>query len=162
MYPSIQRLGDYFWRVLTGSHDVCQQNHATHVETRCLEMESLVTKYTTEVPTPKWKTSSELPLEETVLLTGSTGRLGCHILMQLAEKVGIAKIYALNRPSALGLSSEVRQREALKTWGISVNPNAWKKIVFLEYDPSKDKLGLTEHIYSTVRSFPRRCFSPLT
>jgi hypothetical protein len=162
MYPTIQRLGEYFWRVLTGTHDVGEQNHAADVETRCLEMESLVTKYTTEVPTPGWKSSVELPLKETILLTGSTGRLGSHILKQLAEKVDTAKIYALNRPSASGLSSEVRQKGALESWGISVNQDAWEKIVFVEYDPSRDRLGLTEDAYSTVRFFLVKCFTLLT
>jgi hypothetical protein len=162
MNPSIQRLGEYFWRVLTGTHDVDGQNHAAHVETRCLEMESLVTKYTAGIPSPTWKTLPEPPLKETILLTGSTGRLGSHILKQLAEKVDTAKIYALNRPSALGLSSEVRQKGALESWGISVNQDAWEKIVFVEYDPSRDRLSLTEDVYGTVRFFLTKCLTLLT
>jgi thioester reductase-like protein len=110
-------------------------------------MESLVNKYTAEIPAPKWETSSESRREEAILLTGSTGRLGCYILNQLTEKENVVKIYALNRPSAIGLSAETRQKDALRTWGLSVNS---EKIVFLEYDPSKDKLGLTDDIYSTV------------
>lgn len=151
-HPSIQKLGDYFWGVLSGTLDVEEHNRAAHVETRCLEMESLVNKYTAEIPTPKWNTSPESRRKETILLTGSTGRLGCYVLKQLAENEGITRIYALNRPSALG-PSEARQKSAFKTWGISVNLDALEKIVFLECTLSKDKLGLTQDMYLRVR-FP--------
>ncbi|KAF7761593.1 hypothetical protein Agabi119p4_9585 [Agaricus bisporus var. burnettii] len=150
-HPSIQKLGDYFWGVLSGTLDVEEHNRAAHVETRCLEMESLVNKYTAEIPTPKWNTSPESRRKETILLTGSTGRLSCYVLKQLAENEGITRIYALNRPSALG-PSEARQKSAFKTWGISVNLDALEKIVFLECTLSKDKLGLTQDMYLRLQS----------
>lgn len=149
-HPSIQELGGYFWKVLTDNHDTSEESHATQIETRRLEMESLVTRYTAEISTPKWKTSLEPRREETILLTGSTGRLGCYVLKQLAENESIVKVYALNRASVLGLSAESKQKEALKLWGTSLDSDALKKIVYLEYDPSKDKLGLTEDTYSKV------------
>jgi hypothetical protein len=149
-HPSIQKLGDYFWRVLSATPDVSEQNRANHIERRCLEMESLVTKYTAEIPMPQWKVSPESRREETVLLTGSTGRLGCYVLQRLTEREDIVKVYALNRSNALNLSPGARQTEALRTWGITLDSNALEKIVFLEYDPSKEKLGLTDDNYSMV------------
>ncbi|XP_006463297.1 hypothetical protein AGABI2DRAFT_120116 [Agaricus bisporus var. bisporus H97] len=151
-HPSIQELGGYFWKVLTDNHDTSEESHATQIETRRLEMESLVTRYTAEISTPKWKTSLEPRREETILLTGSTGRLGCYVLKQLAENESIVKVYALNRASVLGLSAEYKQKEALKLWGTSLDSDALKKIVYLEYDPSKDKLGLTEDTYSKLQN----------
>jgi hypothetical protein len=156
--PTIQKLGDYFWRLLSGSHDVSEQNHTAHIQTRCLEMESLITKYTADIPTPRWKVTSDKRHVETIVLTGSTGRLGCYLLKQMVEREDIIKVFALNRPSASGVSAETRQNEALKTWNVSLDSSTLKKVVFLDYDPSKYRLGLTEDTYSTVSFFPWNVF----
>jgi len=152
-HPSIQKLGDYFWRVLSATPDVSEQDRANQIERRCLEMESLVTKYAASIPMPQWQVLPGSRREETILLTGSTGRFGCYILGQLAERDDIVKIYALNRSNALNISPEARQTEAMKTWGLSLNSDAVDKIVFLEYDPSEEKLGLTEDDHSMVKRF---------
>ncbi|KAJ3572833.1 hypothetical protein NP233_g2821 [Leucocoprinus birnbaumii] len=149
--PTIQQLGDYFWMLLTGTADVDGQDHAAQLEARCLQMESLVTKYTSDLPTPAWKTSVESTSEEVVILTGSTGRFGCHILKQLIDRSDVLKVYALNRPSASGNTSEERQQEAFARWGIDLTSGIWEKVVFLEYDTGKDKLGLDNDSYQTLQ-----------
>lgn len=151
-HPTIQQLGDYFWTVLTGTAHVQQSNGVDQIEKKGAEMQSLVTKYTTDIPAPAWKTSPTRPTTETVLLTGSTGRLGCHILKQLIDREDVLKVYALNRPNNQGMSTEARQREALNFWGIDTRPGTLEKVVFLDYDMSKDKLGLDD-LYDTVSVF---------
>ncbi|XP_006456444.1 hypothetical protein AGABI2DRAFT_211390 [Agaricus bisporus var. bisporus H97] len=150
-HPSILALGNRFWQVISGTEVSGDRDQATRMKTRCTEMESLVAKYTTAIPMPTWRILSEPCREETVLLTGSTGRLGCYILKQLTDREDILKVYALNR-SVLGLSSQERQREALKIWDLNINPEAFQKIVFLEYSPSENKLGLPEDAYLELQA----------
>ncbi|KXN87847.1 L-aminoadipate-semialdehyde dehydrogenase large subunit, partial [Leucoagaricus sp. SymC.cos] len=119
-HPSIQQLGDYFWMILTGIANMHEQNRAAQIETRCLQMQSLVAKNTAEIPTPAWTTPPASIDSATVLLTGSTGRLGCHILKQLIKHPDIVKV----------------------CWGIDLT-SAFEKVVFLDYDISKERLVTT-------------------
>ncbi|KXN82193.1 Polyketide synthase HetM [Leucoagaricus sp. SymC.cos] len=150
-HPSIQQLGDYFWMVLTGTASMNEQSRAAQIETRCLQMQSLVTKNTVEIPTPAWTASPASVDPEIVLLTGSTGRLGCHILKQLMERPDVLKVYALNRPSVTGQTREQRQQEACSRWGIDLQSN-FEKVVFLDYDTSKERLGLTDGDYRCLQT----------
>lgn len=146
-HPSIQKLGEYLWGVLSGGLDVEKHARAIQIETRSLEMESLVNKYTAEVPPPNWETAQESCRQEAVLLTGSTGRLGCYILKQLAETEGVVKIYALNRPSATNLSAETRQKDALGTWELRINAMA--------LDKRNERNGLGENRFFRIQSVKR-------
>lgn len=150
-HPTIQQLGDYFWMLLTGTANVDEEDRAAQLESRCLQMESLVTKHTSNIPAPTWTTTSESHTEEIVILTGSTGRFGCHILRQLIDRSDVFKIYALNRPSPSGQTMEERQREVFSHWGIDLLPTGLMKVIFLEYDPSRDRLGLTSDWYHTLQ-----------
>jgi hypothetical protein len=150
-HPTIQELGDYFWMLLTGVANASQLDRAAELETACLQMQSLVTKYTTDIPTPAWVSSVKKSAEEIVILTGSTGRLGCHLLKLLIERSDVAKVYALNRRSPAGKTAGERQQDAFMLMGIDLKPDALQKVVFLSYDTSKDKLGLEDCHYRNVR-----------
>jgi hypothetical protein len=56
-----------------------------------------VEEYTTGIPIV---TKAQPPPKRiTVLLTGSTGHLGTHVLLRLLQDERVARIYAFNRPS---------------------------------------------------------------
>ncbi|RYC60404.1 hypothetical protein CHU98_g5812 [Xylaria longipes] len=87
-----------------------------------------------------------LPIEHTILMTGSTGNLGAHTLAKLTRIRTIGKIICLVRdqqqvtnsasPTSNGEETESallrRQRSALEAAGIRLKPKEWAKIEFLE------------------------------
>ena len=89
---------------------------------------------------------------ETVLVTGTTGRLGSHLLAQLLARPDVARVYALNRP-ALGASRSIeeRTRSAFKLWGLDESLLTSDKVVLLVGDLTKAKFGLEAHVYDEVR-----------
>ena len=88
-----------------------------------------------------------------VLLTGSTGNLGCFLLARLAKNPGVSKVVCLNRACS-GSSIHQRQKEALDRRGPAcVSPEDWAKVVLLEADLTKVDFGLGEGELDAVRSF---------
>ncbi|EDR03548.1 uncharacterized protein LACBIDRAFT_253196 [Laccaria bicolor S238N-H82] len=63
-----------------------------------------------------------------VLLTGSTGSLGCFLLARLAKDPGVSKVICLNRACSPGLSLHQRQTEALERRGACVSREDWAKV----------------------------------
>ena len=89
---------------------------------------------------------------EVVLLTGTTGRLGSHLLAQLAKRPDVKTVYALNRASASDLME--RQRKTFESWELDTELLRSRKIVLLTADLAKPLFGLTETIYNEVRMIP--------
>ena len=65
-----------------------------------------------------------------VLLTGSTGNLGCFLLAHLAQHPDVSNVICLNRSGSTSLRS--RQLEQLKKHGISLSKSEWAKISLYE------------------------------
>ncbi|KAJ7236044.1 hypothetical protein B0H12DRAFT_1256714 [Mycena haematopus] len=84
-----------------------------------------------------------------VLLTGSTGGLGSHILEILLTLPFIDRVYAVNRKGEMPISE--RQREAFVDRGLDVALLSSDKLVYLESDTAKDNLGLPLDIWTTLR-----------
>ncbi|TFK51599.1 acetyl-CoA synthetase-like protein [Heliocybe sulcata] len=105
------------------------------------------------------KYSATLPIvaepKPVVLLTGSTGTLGTHILFQLIQSENVTKIYAYNRKSSAGSSLE-RQKAAFADKGFDVSrledAVTRSKIVFLEGEAARDNLGLEIEIFEELRN----------
>jgi acyl carrier protein len=85
-----------------------------------------------------------------VLITGTTGAVGCAAMTQLARSPDVAKIYALNRSSPAGESIVQRQRTAVMTQGWDMGEAEWKKVQLLEGDFHRNQLGLASDIYNEV------------
>ncbi|KZT20031.1 putative nonribosomal peptide synthetase [Neolentinus lepideus HHB14362 ss-1] len=105
------------------------------------------------------KYSATLPKEEerpiVVLLTGSTGSLGSHLLLQLIQTERVAKVYAYNRKSS-AVSSFERQKAAFvdKGFDCSCLDDAviQSKVVFLEGEAARDSLDLDTKIYEELQN----------
>ncbi|TFK32327.1 acetyl-CoA synthetase-like protein [Crucibulum laeve] len=151
--PSTRSLSNYVWSLFSTDIRVAKEGSA--VEVKILEMEALLARYTTDLP-PRVVASSASNTAvqtETILLTGSTGRYGCHILSHLLGSPNIVKVYALNRGTQQANATiEVRQREAFQKWGLKADTELWKKVVLIETDLSKVKLGLQEHVYDELQN----------
>ncbi|KAF7798276.1 hypothetical protein EIP86_009494 [Pleurotus ostreatoroseus] len=79
-----------------------------------------------------------------VLLTGTTGNIGSHILATLLADGRVSKVYALNRS---GSHSEVgrRQRAAFEDRGLPVDLLSEEKFIPLTGDLTRERFGLGEY-----------------
>ncbi|KAJ7146532.1 putative aminoadipate reductase [Mycena epipterygia] len=84
-----------------------------------------------------------------VLLTGSTGGLGSHILEILLGLNSVERVYAFNRSGRTPLPE--RQKAAFVDRALDVQLLSSKKLVYLEGDTSKSDLGLPADALSTLR-----------
>jgi hypothetical protein len=105
----------------------------------------LVSKYSSDFPVHTGKVP---PSREVVLITGTTGAFGSHVLHQLLRSDSITGVYALNRASSTGLRE--RQEGIFRELGLDVSVLNTPKLVLLEGNLSTDKLGLNETVYSKL------------
>jgi nucleoside-diphosphate-sugar epimerase len=84
-----------------------------------------------------------------VLLTGSTGSLGAHLLVHLARATNVDRVFCINRPSEQ--NPYARQEQALKSKGLRIPEGAWSKIEILQTDASACRLGLPEEDYARLQ-----------
>ncbi|KAJ7087944.1 putative aminoadipate reductase [Mycena belliarum] len=88
-----------------------------------------------------------------VLLTGSSGSLGSHILARLLKDDSVVKIYAFNRTSLKGgLTSAERHRAAFEDKGLETMLLSSEKLVFLEGRTDEPDLGLPVQILTEIRN----------
>lgn len=90
----------------------------------------------------------------TVILTGSTGTLGSHILAGLARNKGIKHIFCINRRPRTHtngflshLDPKNRQVSANNRQGLVIDQDLWAKIDFLEMETQSKYLGLEHGVY---------------
>ncbi|KAF2234984.1 NAD(P)-binding protein [Viridothelium virens] len=83
----------------------------------------------------------------TIILTGSTGSLGSYLLDTLVRSSKVERVICLNRSS----DAEQRQWKSHRARGLSTELGP-PKIEFLECDTTKDFLGLSELVYSSLTS----------
>ncbi|KIJ41469.1 hypothetical protein M422DRAFT_229549 [Sphaerobolus stellatus SS14] len=113
------------------------------------EMQSLVDKYTaglTELQPAGDKSSGT---ENWILVTGTTGGLGSHILATLASNEQYTGVYALNRPSKRSTLLE-RQQRALADLGLDAE-QVLKRVELIEADISVDNLGISQELYQKMQ-----------
>ncbi|KAL6711555.1 hypothetical protein ACN47E_004489 [Coniothyrium glycines] len=83
-----------------------------------------------------------------VLLTGSTGNLGAHVLSCLAHSRRVSKIVCLNRHisgEGRGDSMRDRQERANSIAGVPLSSIAWEKVSFIASHMQAPNLGLSRH-----------------
>jgi hypothetical protein len=88
--------------------------------------------------------------DQVVVLTGTTGAVGCAVLAQLARSPQVSRIFALNRPSEAGLSLEQRQHAAFNSQGWQVDQVHMQKIRFIEVVLHRPNLDLPREVYDEV------------
>ncbi|KAJ7665037.1 acetyl-CoA synthetase-like protein [Mycena polygramma] len=84
----------------------------------------------------------------TVLATGTTGRLGCHVLAQLLKNQSIDKVYALNRDSEGDMAD--RQRAAFGVCGLDSSLLESPKLCLQSANFADPHLGLDEKFYQEL------------
>ena len=119
--------------------DVKQKEPRDEIE----EMEALIKRYSTfkkHVPG-----ESPAPEGHVVVLTGSTGSLGAHILTLLLTRADVRKVYCLVR----GENPKERVLEALRKRGLSVPDTT--SLIALTSDLSRSDLGLSPANFTKLR-----------
>ena len=107
--------------------------------------------YAKHLPTPLAPADAVYdPNNLVVLLTGSTGNVGSHILAALLGEKSVRKVFVLNRPSA---SPKERQSTAFAARGLPVDILSDPKLVLLSGDVTQEKLGLETTDFEQVNIF---------
>ncbi|KAL7278799.1 hypothetical protein ACG7TL_007808 [Trametes sanguinea] len=153
--PTVAALRAYLTGVVSGKEVEQRAQYAKRLE----EMKELVAKYTKDWPAPQWKAVSDghanlkvSPSGETIVLTGSTGRVGSHLLSQLLQKPEVVRVYALNRePTGKAAKLAERQRQAFDMWGLDRELLSSEKVAFHLADLEKPHLGLNEETYAEIQ-----------
>ena len=142
-YPTVDRLTSYLLSLLSDSDRTeCVNSHVD-------QMEMMIAQYSNHWPTINGNSESGT----VVLLTGSTGNIGSHILEALLRDTRISRIYAFNRPSSRQVSQLDRHIERFEDKGFDTGLLISEKIVFVEGDASQDNLGLPSSIFNEVYLF---------
>lgn len=110
------------------------------------EIEAMIKKYTTVLPAHAPEPNIVHVVERVVLLTGTTGNLGAHVLALLLKDERTKRVYALNRGSDL----RNRQRAAFDGAQLPVELLDQPKLVLLSVDYTQDGLGLPQDIVNEV------------
>ena len=110
------------------------------------DIRAMIAKYTADLPTAKAK-GKALSTAPVILLTGSTGNIGSHILACLLSEPRIGRVYTLNRPSADPLG---RLRSAFSERGLPVELLDDPRLISLAGDITRDNFGLDEAQYEEV------------
>ncbi|THU97197.1 acetyl-CoA synthetase-like protein [Dendrothele bispora CBS 962.96] len=100
--------------------------------------------------------NENLPLtsneRKVVLMTGSTGSVGVHILDRLLQDETVERVYALIRKGGSGLSIEMKQVNGFIERGVDSDLVRSKKLVLLEASLSQERFGLEEGVFEEVKS----------
>ncbi|KAJ6491913.1 acetyl-CoA synthetase-like protein [Mycena sanguinolenta] len=142
-HPTIEDLANALAAAVRGDENVSLNNAKVAVE-------SMITKYSAgfdaPLSSPRHSGSSA---GHVVLLTGSTGGLGSHILENLLSHPAIERVYAFNRPGRIPVSE--RQRGAFVDRALDITLLASEKLIYLEGDTAKEDLGLPHEMWTELR-----------
>ena len=139
-YPTVDRLTSYLLSLLAYS------NGTESVESHVDQMETMIAQYSNSLPTINVNAEPGT----VVLLTGSTGNIGSHILEVLLRDPRILRIYAFNRPSSRQVSQLDRHMERFEDKGFDKGLLSSDKLVFIEGDASQDNLGIPSSVFNEV------------
>ncbi|KAF8213914.1 hypothetical protein K438DRAFT_2148714 [Mycena galopus ATCC 62051] len=144
-HPSISSLGAFVFTLASGG-----EKEGPSVS-REAKMNETLSKYTYEFPKHAGNTDSPPSNAKVVLVTGTTGELGCYLLSQLVNASDVRRVYALNRASQHARSLRERQTLALIDRGLEANLLDSAKVVLLEVKLSAVQFNLAEPVYQEMQ-----------
>lgn len=140
-HPSIRLLAQHLEHITTEDDNVSQLKDTT------TNTEAMINLYSQSIPIHGQ--AKLLPTSRVVVLTGTTGCLGSHILSGLLVDPDVHKVYALNRLSSTSTPQE-RQKAAFLLHGL--NPNLLdSKVTFIDCVNSRKRLGLSDESYREIQ-----------
>ncbi|KAF7296637.1 Aminoadipate reductase [Mycena chlorophos] len=111
-------------------------------------VEAMIAKYSQGFNSAQLATSPSRPCGSVVLLTGSTGGLGSHILELLLRLSSVDRVYAFNRPGRFSVAE--RQSAAFREHALDAELLKSSKLVYLEGDSGRADLGLSAEMYDEL------------
>ncbi|KAJ6471951.1 hypothetical protein C8R45DRAFT_836164 [Mycena sanguinolenta] len=145
-HPTIRRLSKYVFGLASG-----QGGEEASTEVKCSAMHAMVEKYTQDFG--RAVGDQGVPRtggEAVVLVTGTTGELGCYLLAHLLASGNIARVFALNRPSRKTSLIE-RQSRALVDRGLDPSIMDSPKLSLLEGDLANPNFDLPASVYEEMQ-----------
>ncbi|OBZ73412.1 putative polyketide synthase 22 [Grifola frondosa] len=127
------------------------EKKSSESQDRAREMTRLVEKYTADIP-ERAAVPQDPTAPKTVLITGTTGSVGSHILAHVLQSPHHQKVYALLRKSDSGVSPVERQKSAFQSRGLDVALLQSEKLVVLEGTVHEASLGLPPAVYKEIAS----------
>nr|F8P9P5.2 RecName: Full=Adenylate-forming reductase Nps11; AltName: Full=Benzoic acid reductase; AltName: Full=Nonribosomal peptide synthase-like enzyme 11; Short=NRPS-like [Serpula lacrymans var. lacrymans S7.9]ANX99775.1 benzoic acid reductase [Serpula lacrymans] len=151
--PTIKRLSQALARVVSNPQFTGKEGSLIN---RKVELENTLAMYSEGLP-GTLSPQVEQPNGDghschVVLLTGSTGGLGSYLLASLLENEQVSLVYAFNRSSKDGKSSEERQKAGFEDRGLDIALLSSPKLRYIEGDAAQDKLGLGDATYDKLRT----------
>jgi carbohydrate kinase (thermoresistant glucokinase family) len=134
-HPSIASLAAHLYSLRTGQEE--------EVVSVAAQMQDLIAQYSNFEPVAKCQTA----------LTGATGSLGAHVLVQLVKRADIDTVYCLVRAKDYKTAGR-RVRESLIQRKLyhTLSLSARRKIHAIPSDLSEPRLGLDDTTYARVAS----------
>ncbi|KAJ6457255.1 putative aminoadipate reductase [Mycena sanguinolenta] len=145
-HPTIEELVNAMITLVNGDMNGLAQN------TQADAVERMIEKYSVGFEAPlNWSEKIGVASSDgaVVLLTGSTGGLGSHILEILLALPSIDRVYTCNRKGKLSVPE--RQKEAFVDRALDVALLSSNKLVYLECDTTKENLELPLDVWTMVR-----------
>ena len=113
------------------------------------DIRAMLKSYTEHLPRPVYTKDGKASERIVVLLTGSTGSVGSHVLAALLAEPKVEKVYVLNRNSEVA-----KLEEAFLERGLPLELlDKKEKLVPLKGDVTQERLGLGEGVFNEVRNF---------
>jgi hypothetical protein len=150
-HPSIRALSEFVFNVAADRN--LETDHETVIARKIEAMDAMVAKFSVDFPKPHG--GDGVPSkQETFLVTGTTGRLGSHLLAHLAQDPAVRHVYALNRGSSRDADQisglVARQKAAFEQWELDAALLDSGKITILPANYAEDKLGLDAATYTEI------------
>ncbi|KAI5116179.1 hypothetical protein M0805_002877 [Coniferiporia weirii] len=148
--PTISGLSKYLFAKVTGISAAPIEGG----DDKRRELYALLSKYSSAFPDFEPVTSNHYIERggDVVLITGSTGSLGSNIMARLIQSVGIARVYALSRPSSDGTTARERHARTFEREGLDVKLLDSLKVRFLQGDPSSVGFAIGAEQYEEMQS----------
>jgi hypothetical protein len=114
-FPTVRRLTAWVESTLSGS---TRSEPSPTIEGRIIAIQAMVDKYRLPPSVEPARSVERQSAPKTLLITGTTGALGSHLLSQTAQDPTIQRIYALGRARSLAHLGE-KHKMALESRGLS-------------------------------------------
>ncbi|THU77606.1 acetyl-CoA synthetase-like protein [Dendrothele bispora CBS 962.96] len=143
-YPTVDKLSRFLVALTDGTWSMQHLSNIEVSKQKVRLMEAMVDKYSSGLPSLNMQQHSD----RVILVTGTTGALGCHILTTLLADEQVSRIYALNRKQESFTPLE-RQIQAFTER--EMDPEELRtcrdKLMLLDADLTRDGFGIDLNIY---------------
>ncbi|QRV95194.1 acetyl-CoA synthetase-like protein [Ceratobasidium sp. AG-Ba] len=148
-YPSVSQLSNLIVGIFTGNDQTKLEEPR---DANIAVIKGMIEKYRcASTSSAQLALCSQYP--ESVLLTGTTGGLGSHLLAQLLANDGVDRVWAINRKQRdRRISLQQRQKDAFEDKGLDTALLQSPKLILLESDITTERLGLPTELYEEITS----------